>query len=234
MKRVTASPEQRLQWLRECPLFAEVAQEHLQALAGLTGVRRYEAGETVFQEGVPADGLYIIVEGQVKIGRYAPDGREQVLHIFEAGEPCGEVAMFEGVNFPATAETLTPAILLFVLRSDFLYLAEKKPALLLNLLAVLSRRLRRFVQMIDDLALKEVSTRLAKHLLELSEEADGSDEVTFATSKTMLAARLGAVAETLSRTLARMQRRGIIQMEGRRILLKDREALEALAEGEKL
>lgn len=234
MKRVTATPEQRLEWLRACPLFAEVAPEHLVDLAGLTGVRRYEAGETVFQEGVPADGLYIIAEGQVKIGRYAHDGREQVLHIFEAGEPCGEVAMFEGKNFPATAETLSPVTMLFILRSDFLFLAEKKPALLLNLLAVLSRRLRRFVQMIDDLALKEVSTRLARHLLELSEESGDADEVQLGTSKTMLASRLGAVAETLSRTLARMQRRGMIQVEGRRVLLKDREALEALAEGEKL
>ncbi|HNZ47809.1 MAG TPA: Crp/Fnr family transcriptional regulator [Candidatus Hydrogenedentes bacterium] len=234
MKRVTAPLEQRLIWLQGCPLFAEVAPEHLKDLAGLMSIRRYEPGETVFQEGDTADGLYIIVDGQVKIGRYAPDGREQVLHIFEEGEPLGEAAMFEGGHFPATAQTLTAATILFLLRADFLYLAEKKPALLLNLLAVLSRRLRRFVQMIDDLALKEVSTRLAKHLLELSEEADSSHEVFLTTSKTMLAARLGAVAETLSRTLARMQRRGIIQVDGRRVLLKNREALEALAEGEKL
>lgn len=234
MKRITVSIEEREQWLGACSLFAELPPDMIQGLASVASVRSYDTGEALFHEGERADGLHIVAEGQVKVCRYGADGREQILHVFAGVDPCGEVAMFEGGTFPATAEALAPSRTLFILRTDFLRLAEKRPDLLLNMLAVLSRRLRRFVDMIDDLALKEVSTRLARHLLELSREAGGKEEIELTTSKVMLAARLGAVAETLSRTFARMQRKGLIEMDGRRVLLRNKSGLKKLAEGDKL
>ncbi|MCK5862094.1 MAG: Crp/Fnr family transcriptional regulator [Candidatus Hydrogenedentes bacterium] len=234
MKRISESIEKRIEWLHACSLFSELPSDHVTALAELSHVRVYEPEEILFHGGAHADGLYIIVDGRVKVCRYGVDGREQVLHIFEGGEPCGEVAVFEGRVFPATAEALEVSRSLFILRDDFLVIARKRPELLLGMLAVLSRRLRRFVEMIDDLSLKEVSTRLARHLLQLSEASKNTGEVQLTTSKAMLASRLGAVAETLSRTLARMQRKGVIQVEGRRVILKDAAILKRLAEGEKL
>jgi len=229
MKRITVPIEKRIEWLSACSLFSELSSDHVTALAEVSGMRAYETGEVLFHGGAHADGLYIIVDGRVKVCRYGADGREQVLHIFEGGEPCGEVAVFEGRVYPATAEAMAPSRSLFILRDDFLIIAHKRPELLLSMLAVLSRRLRRFVEMIDDLSLKEVSTRL-----QLSEASGNTKEVELATSKAMLASRLGAVAETLSRTLARMQNRGMIQVEGRRVVLKNIAALKRLAEGEKL
>lgn len=234
MKRTTVSTEKREEWLGACSLFAELPGEMILSLAKAASTRSYEPGETLFREGERADGLHIVADGLVKVCRYGADGREQILHVFEGVEPCGEVAVFEGGAYPATAEALAASSTLFLSRADFLDLAAKRPDLLLNMLAVLSRRLRRFVEMIDDLALKEVSTRLARHLLELSKQAGGSMEVELATSKAMLAARLGAVAETLSRTLTRMQRRGLIEVDGRRVRLRNAAALKKLAEGDKL
>ena len=234
MKRTTLPITQRLEWLGECALFAELPRDMLLSLAEAASTRFYEPGELLFREGERADGLHIVADGQVKVCRYGADGREQILHIFGGVDPCGEVAVFEGGCYPATAEALAASNTLFLLRSDFLALAARQPDLLLNMLAVLSRRLRRFVDMIDDLALKEVSTRLARHLLELSAQAGGAREVELATSKAMLAARLGAVAETLSRTLARMQRRGLIEVDGRRVRLRNLAGLRGLAEGDKL
>lgn len=234
MKRITVPIEERMQWLGDCSLFDELPPDMIRGLADLCSVRSYEAGEILFREGERADGLHIVAEGQVKVCRYGMDGREQILHIFEGVDPCGEVAVFEGGAYPATAEAMAPSRTLFILRSDFQSLAEKRPDLLLNMLAVLSRRLRRFVDMIDDLSLKEVSTRLARHLLEVSREAGDREEIELTTSKIMLAARLGTVAETLSRTFARMQRRGVIEVDGRRVILRNRSALKKLAEGDKL
>ncbi len=234
MQRKTVSMTTRIEWLCACSLFSELSSDHITALAEISGARQYDTGEVLFHEGVHADGFHIVVDGQVKVCRYGVEGREQILHIFEGGEPCGEVAVFEGGVFPATAEAMAPSRTLFLPRREFLHVAEKRPDLLMNMLAVLSRRLRRFVEMIDDLSLKEVSTRLARHLLELPRSTDNGCTVALTTSKAMLAARLGAVAETLSRTLARMQRKGLIQVEGRRVLLRNLAALERLAEGEKL
>ncbi len=234
MKRITLPVETRNTLLGACPLFEGLSADLVLALAHVTESRSYQPGEVLFHEGDSADGLHIIGEGQVKVCRYGPDGREHILHIFEGGEPCGEVAMFEGGTFPAAAETLAPSHTLFISRKAFLNLAGKRPDLLMNMLAILSLRLRRFVVMIEDLALKEVSTRLAQHLLDLSQQSGGSSELELTISKTMLASRLGTVAETLSRTLARMQRRGIIEVDGRRVRVLNPKALKKLAEGDKL
>ncbi len=234
MKRFTESVATRIEWLGSCPLFAGLSSDHVTALASVSWPRRYEPNEILFHAGAAADGFYIIVDGQVKVCRYGADGREQVLHLFEGGEPCGEVAMFEGREYPATAEAVATSRTLFITRDDFLQVARKRPELLMNMLAMLSRRLRRFVSMIDDLSLKEVSTRVARHLLELSRSSADASAIELTTSKTMLASRLGTVAETLSRTLTRMQQRGVIEVAGRRVVLCDLEALERLADGEKL
>lgn len=234
MKRLTVPVGERGEWLDACPLFAEMPSGHVAALAEISGLRLYESGEVLFHAGAAADGFHIVVEGLVKVCRYGPDGREQVLHMFAEGEPCGEAAVFEGGVFPATAEAVAASRTLFLPRDRFLALAAQHPELLLSMLAVLSRRLRRFVEMIDDLSLKEVSTRLARYVLDLSERNGGNAVVELDSTKAMLAARIGAVAETLSRTLARMQRKGVLEVDGRRFVLKDRRALERLAEGEKL
>jgi CRP/FNR family transcriptional regulator len=98
------------------------------------------------------------------------------------------------------------------------------------MLATLSRRLRRFVGLIDDLALKDVSARLARHLLELAEVA-GGDQIELETTKVVLASRLGTVAETLSRTLRKMQRKKLIVVDGRRITILDEDGLQDIADG---
>jgi len=163
------------------------------------------------------------------------EGREQVLPLFGRGEPCGEVAVFHGGAYPATAQAMTAARTLYLSRTDFLDAARRRPELLLTMLGVLSLRLRRFVDLIDDLSLKEVSARLALRLLELAGEAGaGGGGVPLRVSKATLAAQIGTVPETLSRTLARMQQRGVILVEGRTVTVLDTKALRAVAEGGKV
>jgi len=106
--------------------------------------------------------------------------------------------------------------------------------ILFSMLGVLSTRLRHLVQLVDDLSLKEVSARLAKHLLDLSARAGGIRTVELETSKAMLAGRLGTIAETLSRTLAKLKRRGIVRVHRHRVTILDPAKLQALAAGMKL
>jgi CRP/FNR family transcriptional regulator len=233
MRTLRASAKERLVWLAKSPLFKELPEKDTRALACAVLARAYEAGEALFREGEEAAGFHVVVEGQVKVSRYGPEGREQVLHVLRAGEPCGEVPAFSGGRYPATAEALTAARTIYLSRERFLELGRKRPELLLGMLAVLSRRLRGLVELVDDLALKDVGARLARHLLDLSEENGGAPEVRLPTTKALLAGRLGTIPETLSRTLARMQGAGWIRVSGRVVALLDPQSLSDLAEGRK-
>ena len=141
--------------------------------------------------------------------------------------------MFGGKTYPATAQAMADGHTLYLGRTDFLEAARNRPEVLLNMLGVLSLRLRRFVDLIDDLSLKEVSTRLARRLSEMAAGKEG-DTVALQVSKATLAAQIGTIPETLSRTLARMQQRGVLRVTGKEILIANRKALDALAEGGKL
>ncbi len=216
------------------PLFQGMHRNHIEQIARIAVAQSHGRGDMVFHEGDDGNGLYIMISGRVKIFKLSQEGKEQILHIFGPGEPFGEVAVFAGRHFPANAETIEESKVLFIPRNSFVELIEREPSLALNMLAVLSLRLRLFARLIEDLSLKEVPGRLAAYLLFLSERDEESEELKLDIAKSQLASVLGTIPETLSRILARMSGQGIIEVEGRRIRLLDRSALEELAEGGKL
>lgn len=185
-------------------------------------------GDMIFSEGDEGTGFYVVAEGLVKIYKVSLEGKEQTLHIFGPGEPFGEAAVFAGRRFPAHAEAISRSKLLFFPRADFKDLIAANPSLALNMLAVMSARLKAFAAKIEDLSLKEAPARLAAYLLQLSEEQN-RQEVVLAISKGQLASLLGTIPETLSRILARMSSQGLIAVTGPRIQLLDVAALQDLS-----
>ena len=131
-------------------------------------------------------------------------------------------------NVPANAVALIKSKLLFFPREDFIRLVHTNPSMALNMLAMLSMRLRRFATQIENLSLKEVPGRLASHLLYLIEEQGRSDQVTLDIPKGQLASLLGTSPETLSRIFAKMNDDGIIQVQGKVITVMDLERLQEL------
>jgi len=216
------------------PLFAGLSKAQYEELARI-GVRRsWRKGERIFSEGDEGTGFYVVVAGRVKIFKVSTDGKEQILHLFGPGESFGEVSVFTGQGFPADAVTAAQTTLLFFPRMAFSALIQRDPALALNMLAQLSSRLRQFAGLIEDLSLKEVPGRLAKYLLYLSDK-DGDGGVELDVSKGQLASLLGTIPETLSRILAKMNRRGLIRSRGAQIRIIDLQGLEEIAlEGKKL
>ncbi len=219
--------------LRRCALFKRLDEEALRGIGEVVRERKYAKGETLFYQDTPADGFHVVVEGQISVLRQGVDGREQVLHLFGPGEMCGEVPVFQGGTFPASAVAARKARTLFLPKEAFGDFAAQHPEVLMAMLASLSMRLRQFVNLIDDLSLKEVSARLAKYLLDLASH-QGRSRVELDTTKSILAARLGTAPETLSRIFAKMQARGAVAVEGRWIELSDRDLLADLAAGMKL
>jgi len=219
-----------VKWLGETSLFVGMAEPHLRDLSGIAMVVSYKKRATIFSEGDQGNGFYLVKEGKVKIYMISPDGKEQILHIFGPGEPFGEVPVFAGKSFPAHAVALESCRLVFLPRDDFIALVAANPALALNLLAALAKRLRQFTKMIDALSLKEVPGRLAAHLLFLSEKQAAGNHLQLELSKTQLASLLGTIPETLSRMLSKLQREGFITIDGASITIVDREGLAELSE----
>lgn len=216
--------------LGETPLFKGMDHAHLTQIRRIAQERNYTNGDAIFWENDPANGFYVILKGKVKIYKTSFDGKEQILHIYGPGHPFGEVPVFSGSRFPANAQALAASRLLFFPRSDFVDLISTNPALALNMLAVLSMRLRQFTVQVENLSLKEVPARLASYLILLSQEQKNTDRVRLPISKGQLASLLGTIPETLSRIFNKMTGQGLITVSGREIELVSREGIVDLSE----
>ncbi|OPY70540.1 MAG: Fumarate and nitrate reduction regulatory protein [Syntrophorhabdus sp. PtaU1.Bin002] len=222
-----------VEMIAEIPLFAGLPDKQLNELLGIAEERRFDRGQMIFAEGELANGFYVLRSGRVKIFKLSSEGKEQILHIFGPGEPFGEVPVFAGERFPAYAEILETSEAVFFPKQSFVKLVKSDPSLALNLLAILSKRLKYFTQLVESLSLKEVPQRLATYLL-FFRGSEEENSVDLAIAKGQLASLLGTIPETLSRILNKMTAQGLIEVQGRQIKLIDRKALERLAMGEKL
>jgi len=217
------------------PLFEGLQKKQHAALAMIAINRLYKKGQMIFSEGDEGTGFYAIISGRVKIFKLSLEGKEQILHMMGPGDIFGEVPVFTGQGYPAYAEAHAQSILLYFPRNAFIELVRQDPSLSLNMLAVLSWRLRKFAALIEDLSLKAVPGRLAAYLLYLSKSSPGKDELTLDISKGQLASILGTIPETLSRILGKMSRQRLIKSAGSRMRILDRTTLEKIAtEGMKL
>jgi CRP/FNR family transcriptional regulator, dissimilatory nitrate respiration regulator len=224
--------------LRRCPLFAGLKEEDLKKIRAIASLKRVGKKEVLFSEGEKAKGFYVILSGKVKLYKISPEGKEQILHVVSAPDAFAEAALFLEGNYPAFAEALSDGQLLFFPKRDFIQLIGRNPQLSINMIISLSHFLRKFASLIEELSLKEVSSRIAKYLidlsLKLSKEGKSPKEVELDLSKTQLASKLGTISETLSRTLAKMKAKGIIDVKKNKILIINREMLEKLASGLKI
>lgn len=217
--------------MRSIPLFQGLSSSARTALGGIARVRCFQKGEAIFSEGEAGHGFFVMTGGRVKIFKLSADGKEQILHIFGAGEPFGEVPVFTGRHFPAHAMALEAVTTLYFSRNDFIELISSHPGVALNMMAVLSRRLHAFTDLIENLSLKEVPGRLAAFLLFQCGPDAGTDTVRLDISKAQLASILGTIPETLSRIMARMAQAGLIQLHGNReIEIVDRGLLNDLTQ----
>jgi CRP/FNR family transcriptional regulator, dissimilatory nitrate respiration regulator len=224
--------------LRRCPLFAGLKERDLQKIKAIALPRQLRKREILFSDGEEARGFYVILSGKVKLYKISPEGKEQILHVVSAPDAFAEAALFFEGTYPAFAEALNDSQLLFFQKRNFIHLIEKNPQLSINIIVSLSQYLKRFASLIEELSLKEVSSRIAKYLLDLSlkssKEGKSSIEIELDLSKTQLASKLGTISETLSRTLAKMKARGIIDVKKNRIHILNPKLLEELASGLKI
>lgn len=216
----------KIELIGNCGLFKGLPEEHLEEINKIAVEKSYGRGETIFFEGDDGNGFYMIGKGKVKVFKLAFSGKEQILHIFGGGDIFGEVPVFNGTPFPANAQTLEKSTLVFFPRDKFIQLIHDIPSVALNMLGILSLRLRIFTTQIENLSLKEVPERLSGYLLYLMEEQENDKQVKLDISKGQLASLLGTIPETLSRIFAKMSDEQLIRVQGREIEILDKDGLE--------
>ena len=177
----------RSDFISKIPLFAGLDAEELESIAARAVERRYEPDESLFWEGDRAEGLFLLVEGSVKIFKTAPSGREMMLDMIAAPSSVAELPLFDGGPYPASVRAVKPAVALFLHKSDFHQACRQNPNLPLKILAVVGRRLRTLVNVVESITFGSVTKRLAKLLLESGASVDA--ESPNGTTPLMLAAR---------------------------------------------
>jgi CRP-like cAMP-binding protein len=215
--------------LAKAGLFQGIAEEAAEAVAASLAYADYGRGETVFAEGEQGDTLYIVLDGKVKIGRRATDGRENMLSVMGPSDMFGELSLFDPGPRTATATVVTDARLASLAHSSLRPWITDRPEIAEQLLRVLARRLRRTNDALADLIFTDVPGRVAKQLLALSErfgteEADGL-RVHHDLTQEELAQLVGASRETVNKALADFASRGWVRVDSRALTILDGERL---------
>lgn len=216
--------------LRSCQLFVGLPQTDLEHIADVAVLKSLEKGDYLFHEGDLARGFYVVQRGAVNVHRVNAAGKEQIIHIFRTGDSFAEVALASSTGYPADARAIEPTQVLLIQKEGILSLVKQQPELALRMLGSMSTHLRVLVAQLEDLTLKDVETRLANWLVKRcpDPQSDKPVRIELAMTKRVLAAELGTVSETFSRTLANFRERGLVSVKGKTITVLSAQALNQL------
>jgi CRP-like cAMP-binding protein len=209
--------------LRALPsaFFGSLESDDLAALASATVQRSYPAGQVVLLEGAPSSVLYVVQAGRLKLFKTSPKGREHVLRLLRPGDMFNEVAVFDEGPNPASAQTIEDCTLYLLRRRDLMRFVAERPGIAMAITRTFARRLREALSLVEDLAFRDVTSRLAKILL----EGETGPRLT----QELLAAMAGSRREVVGRALKALSQEGAVRLERGRIHVLDRNALERLA-----
>jgi len=216
--------------LSQIALFAALSDAEVHILAQRAVERRFSPEEMLFWEGEPCAGVFLIIEGSVKIFRTSPGGRELMLAIERAPSSVAELPLFDGGPYPASVRAVEPVVSLVINKNDFQQVCRQYPEVALKVLAVVGKRLRHLVGLVESMTFGSVTQRLARLLLEASKGSTGTFDLPVTHQE--LASRLGTVREVVSRNLARFRAEGLIRMQGHQVHILNRAELEQEAESQ--
>lgn len=213
-----------------CRFLSEVARPGRERLNAIATWCRFARGQLIFQQDDPCPGIYIVASGQVRVFKVAASGKEHVLHLVGPGQTFAEVASIGGFACPASAEALEPTECVLLPREAFDRALREDHAMCLQIIGGLSGWVRQLVGLMEDIVLRDATSRVASFLLQAAAEPDGA--VTLPGLKKHLASHLNLTSETLSRSLRRLEEAGLIAPIGAgQLRVADREGLSAASVG---
>ena len=209
--------------LRSCQLFAGMSVPELNAISEITAVKSLLKGSYLFHEGDSSVGFYIVQAGAINVHRVNALGKEQVIHVFRAGESFAEGTLVTDKGYPGDARAVENSQVLLVQKAGFLGLLKRQPELALRMLTSMSSHLRVLVGQLEDLTMKDVETRLANWLVKRCPDPASQKpaNIELSMTKRVLAAELGTVSETFSRTLGKFREQKLVAVKGKTITVLD-------------
>jgi CRP/FNR family transcriptional regulator, cyclic AMP receptor protein len=218
-------PEPKLaEHLRRYPLFAKLTDAELLQLAERSRAKSYKRGEALFRKDDPGTHLYVVLDGSVKIALPGEFGQEALVSIMRKGDFFGELALFDGSPRSASATAMEDTRAALLARDDFLSFLESHPQAVRVLLDALAKTIRRLSDRVEDLIFLDVPSRVAKYLLDLAQQ-DGDAKLELTLTQDELAAFIGASRVSVNRVLGDLERREIIEIRRRHIVIRDADKL---------
>lgn len=219
--------------LRDIPLFSELSIEQLRKISSFSKLKSFNKHDRIFNEDDFYLGFYILLKGSVKVFKISSKGKESVVHLVRPLTAFADIPLFEGGNYPVGAEALEKSLTLFIPKEKFLELVYKEPEISLKMLAGFAKRLKSLINQLEDITSKEVHNRLAKYLLK-EIKASGTEKlpepfVKLTIPKSTIAAYIGTITETLSRSFKKLQDEGVICVNGKKIFITNLKRLKELS-----
>jgi len=198
----------RMQIIARFSLFSGLAEDCLLDVARISTRKTLRKEATLFTEGQDTKGLFLLLEGKVKLIRVSSKGQEQILHFVFPGQSFAEGALFDDEKYPATARTVSDSRLLFIPKDSYCRMLETNHQLASNLFSHLSRRLRFMARKIEELTLLNATSRVCRHLITLWDRE--TNQIVFPVTMKHTAQSLGMVVETFSRVLQKLKKNGVV------------------------
>ncbi|HUX47923.1 MAG TPA: Crp/Fnr family transcriptional regulator [Dehalococcoidia bacterium] len=217
----------QLEFLKSILYFSDLGLAELESIRKLVFEKTADRAEMVLLESESAANLYFVASGVVKVFRTSAEGKEQILSIVRPGESFNDVPIFDGGPNPASAQTMGPVLLYGIKKDDMEAILRDHPQITLNVIKVLARRVRHLVSLVEDLSFRHVIGRVAKILFEhIGGEMGRGPRLT----QQEMAAMAGTAREVVGRSLKALEEEGAIKLDGHRIIITDKEALQKIME----
>lgn len=207
--------------------FRGITSEEITYVTNNSVLRTFAANEMIFLEGEPAQGLWIVESGRVKIYKLSPDGNEHILHLRGPGKTFNDIGALDGDANPANAAALSAEVQVWLVPIDIItHVLTHNPQVALNVIRLLAKRVRSLVGQIEDLALYSVIVRLARFLIKQVDDPSLSGP---GVTRTAIAAHLNTTPQTISVALRELEAAGAIEFDRHQINIVDETQLRAIA-----
>lgn len=221
-----------IELLKSIPYFHGLGSEELEVVKERVYEQVMDRNDMVILEDDPAQAVYFVVSGAVKVFKTSIEGKEQVLCVVRAGESFNDIAVFDGGPNPASAIAMTPTRLYAIAKTDVEKLVGVYPGIAANVIGVLAKKVRHFVSLVEDLSFRHVTGRLAKLLLEYGKDHQSTDAQRDAKPRLTqqeMAAMVGTAREVVGRSLKALEEEGAIRMDRHRIVITNKKTLQELS-----